>query len=94
MHSDTSYTKTKTTYSVDYLVLDYVAKVLPSEVCLSARILADCRSRRYRFIQRYLNFCRVCLSLCFVGKKNLSNGQIMKQGKFQMHFHPSAGQEI
>ena len=38
-------------------------------MCLSARTVASCRSRRYRFIRRYLKFCGLCLGLCFFGKK-------------------------
>ena len=68
-------------------------KFLPLQVCLSARILASCRSRRYRLIRRYHKFRGLCLGLCLVGK-NLSNDQIKIQGHFQMHFHPPAGQEF
>ena len=70
IHSDTSHTKTKTIYSVDELVLDCVGKVLPLHMYLSASILASCRSRRYRFIRRYLKVRGLCLGLCFVNKKS------------------------
>ena len=40
-------------------------------------------------IRRYLKFCGLCLRPCFLGEKNLSNGQFMIQGQFQIHFHSS-----
>ena len=42
-----------------------------------------------RCIQRYLKFRGLCLSPCVLGKRNLSNGQFMIQGQFQIHFHSS-----
>ena len=38
-------------------------------------------------IRRYLKFHGFCISPCFLGQKNLSNGQFMIQGQFQIHFH-------
>ena len=42
-----------------------------------------------RCIRRYLKFRRLCLSPCFLHYKNLSNGQFMIQGQFQILFHSS-----
>ena len=42
-----------------------------------------------RCIRRYLKFCGLCLSPCFLGEKNLSNGQFMIQGQIQILSHSS-----
>ena len=61
-------------------------KFSPFQVCLSARILASCKSRKYRFIRRYLKFRGLCLDLCYLGTKISAMVSLWPQVIFKCSF--------